>query len=524
MTTILHRSQHAATPRTSDPPCDARVRGTRPADDPTIVIGGGFGGIAAALRLRARGQRVVLIERQQRLGGRAQVYERDGLRFDAGPTVITAPWLFDELFALFDRRRRDYVEFLDVTPWYRIRFDDGSALDYGPDRRATEGAIERLAPGDLDGYRRFAAHARQFFETGFEELGDRPFHRASTLLRHAPALLRLRADRSVYAMAAHYLHDERMRQAFSLQPLLVGGNPRATTSIYSLIHELEQRGGVKFPRGGTGALVDALDRLLREVGVEVRTGETVAAIETRAGDASGVRLESGERMTASRVVADADPVHVHRHMLPDVRRRRWTDRRLARLRHAMGLYVLYFATDRRFTEVAHHTIAMGPDYKGELDAIFRDGRLVETPSLYLHRPTATDPDMAPPGRDAFYVLAAVPNEQADIDWADAGPRLRERVIQRLEATVMPGLRQSLTTAFDVTPAHFRTAYLSPHGSGFSIQPMFSQSAWFRFHNRSSEVGGLYFVGAGTHPGAGVPGVMTSAKVVENCMVAEGALQ
>lgn len=495
----------------------------RAEESATVVIGGGFGGIAAALRLRAHGLRVTLLERQQRLGGRAQVYERDGFRFDAGPTVITAPWLFDELFSLFGRRREDYVEFLDVAPWYRIRFHDGSALDYGPDRAATEAGIRQLAPGDLAGYRRFAAHARRFFETGFEKLGDQPFHRFSTLLRHAPELLRLRADRSVYGLAAHCMRDERLRQAFSLQPLLVGGNPRTTTCIYSLIHELEHRGGVKFPRGGTGALVRALEKLLQEVGVEVRTGCTVSAIETRAGAVEGVRLEDGERIGAARVVADADPVHVHRRMLPGIRRRQWPERRLRRLRHAMGLYVLYFATTRRYEALAHHTILMGPDYAGELDAIFRKGRLVDTPSLYLHRPTASDPDAAPAGHDGFYVLAAVPNEAANIDWPSAGPALRERVLTRLEATLMPGLRRHLATAFDVSPPHFRTAYLSPLGSGFSLQPMFRQSAWFRFHNRSREVAGLYFVGAGTHPGAGLPGVVTSAKVVENCLAEEGAL-
>ncbi len=488
-----------------------------------VVIGGGFGGIAAALRLRARGLEVTLVERLDRLGGRAQVYERDGLRFDAGPTVITAPWLFDELFALFGRSRAERVSFLPVSPWYRIRFDDGSHLDYGPDREATEAAIAQLAPDDLAGYRRFAAHARRFYDTAFQRLGAQPFHRLTTLLRYGPRLLWLQAFRSVYGLAARYMADERLRQAFSLQPLLIGGNPRSTTAIYSLIHELENQAGVCFAKGGTGALVDALDELLREVGVTVRTGQTVARIEASDGSTTGVTLANGEHLPASVVVGDADPAHVHKYMLATTRRRRWSDRRLDRLHYAIGLYVLYFATDCRYPDVAHHTIQMGPDYHDELDGIFKRGERADVPSLYLHRPTATDPTAAPEGRDGFYVLAAVPNLTADIDWATEAPRLKEAVINRLAATLLPDLREHLITAFHVTPEDFGRDYLAVHGSAFSIQPLFRQSAWFRFHNRSEELNGLYFVGAGTHPGAGVPGVVTSAKVVESLLVAEGVV-
>lgn len=486
-----------------------------------VVIGGGFGGIASALRLRALGYEVQLVERLGRLGGRAQVYERDGFRFDAGPTVITAPWLFDELFDLFGQSREAAIPFLSVSPWYRIRFDDGSHLDYGPDRTTTEAEIERLAPGELDGYRRFAAHARAFHRVAFERLGAQPFHKLRTLLRYGPALLRLQAFRSVYGLAARYMGDERLRQAFSLQPLLIGGNPRETTAIYSLIHELEHRGGVSFPVGGTGALVDALDRLLRDAGVEILTNRTVERIDTEAGSVTGVTLTDGQHLPADVVVSDADPVYVHRHMLPPGRRRRWTQRRLGRMRYAMGLYVLYFGTDCRYEDVPHHTIQMGPDYHRELDGIFHRGQRATIPSLYLHRPSATDPGIAPEGKDSFYVLAAVPHLAAGIDWAAEAPRLREAVLDRLEATVLPGLSEHLETAFDVTPEDFGRDYLATHGSAFSIQPLFTQSAWFRFHNRSEEVGGLYFAGAGTHPGAGVPGVLTSAKVVETLVAERG---
>ena len=504
-------------------PATPAVDATRASDNGqhAVVIGGGFGGIAAALRLRARGYAVTLVERLERLGGRAQVYERDGFRFDAGPTVITAPWLFDELFALFGRERADAVAFLPVSPWYRIGFADGSHLDYGPDRAHTEAEIQRIAPGELNGYRAFAAHARSFHDVAFERLGAQPFHKLTTLLRYGPQLLRLQAFRSVYGLASRYMRDERLRQAFSLQPLLIGGNPKATTAIYSLIHELEHRDGVLFPKGGTGALVDALDNLLRDVGVGIITGQTVERIDTDGGRVTGVTLTDGVTLPACLVVSDADPAYVHRHMLPGVRRRRWTNQRLGRLRYAMGLYVLYFGTDCRYEGVPHHTIQMGPDYHRELDGIFHRGEIATKPSLYLHRPTATDPDIAPSGRDSFYVLAAVPNLAAGIDWAHAGPRLRDAVLDRLEASVLPGLREHLVTAFDVTPVDFGRDYLASHGSAFSIQPLFTQSAWFRFHNRSEEVAGLHFVGAGTHPGAGVPGVITSAKAMAASLDDEG---
>ncbi|NBC34858.1 MAG: phytoene desaturase [Alphaproteobacteria bacterium] len=485
-----------------------------------VVIGGGFGGIAAALRLRAQGRAVTLVERLDRLGGRAQVYESRGVRFDAGPTVVTAPYLFDELFALFGRRREDYVGFLPVAPWYRFRFADGEAFDYGPDEEATRREIARLSPGDLPGYERMRAHAGRLYRRGFEELGTKSFHRLADLLRLGPDMLRLGGHRSVYAHVGRYLKDERLRQAFSIQPLLVGGNPLSTTAIYALIQELECRFGVVFPQGGTGALVDALTRLLEETGVAVRCGETVAEIETAGRRVTGVRLDSGGRLPADRVVADVDPAHLYGRMLPGARRRRWTDRRLPRLRYAMGLFVLYFTTDCPWPDIAHHTIVLNGTFAEELGAVFDGGRLVERPSLYLHRPGATDPGMAPPGGDAFYALAAVPNLRAGLDWAREGPALQERVIDRLEATEMPGLRRHVTDAFFRTPEAFAHDYLARYGTGFTIQPLFTQSAWFRFHNRSEEVDGLYLVGAGTHPGAGLPGVLSSAKIVESLLAAD----
>ncbi len=479
-----------------------------------VVVGGGFGGIAAALRLRARGYEVTLVDRCERLGGRAQVYRRGDFVFDAGPTVITAPFLFEELFELFGRKLADYVEMRPVEPWYRFRFHDGRQFDYGGTVEETLAEIARFEPRDRQGYLRMLEMSRRIYDKGFTELSDQPFHRLGQMLRVAPALMRLKSYRSVYGLVSHYLRSPELRQAFSIQPLLVGGNPFDTTSIYALIHYLERSFGIHFPMGGTGALVDALGRLLDEQGVCVRLGETVDRIRVVDGAARGVRLESGEEIPSECVVYNGDAVRLYRDLLPEAPRRRWTRRRLARMRHSMGLFVLYFGTRRRYEDVAHHTICMGPRYRGLLRDIFHRGVLADDFSLYLHRPTATDPDMAPPGCDAWYVLSPVPNLESGIDWSREGPAYRDRIVASLEETLLPGLRDVIVEDFYVTPEDFRHEYLSEHGAGFSVQPLLSQSAWFRFHNRSEEVRDLYLVGAGTHPGAGLPGVVSSAKVLD----------
>lgn len=490
-----------------------------------LVIGAGFGGIAAALRLRARGYDVTLMDRLDEIGGRAQVYKHDGFTFDAGPTVITAPFLFEELFALFDRDIGDYVDLRPVEPWYRFVFDDGRRFDYGGTVEELLEEIARFEPADREGYLRMLEHSRRIFDEGFTELGDRPFSSWRDMLRCAPALARLRSDRSVYGMVSRYLRDPALRQAFSIQPLLVGGNPFDTTSIYSLIHYLEREWGIHFPMGGTGALVAGLDRLLREVGVDVQLGVEVESLLTNEGRACGARLADGRSVSAEIVVSNADAPFLYKNMVHGEKRKRWTDRKIDRLQYSMGLFVLYFGTARRYPDVAHHTILMGPRYEELLADIFDRKVLADDFSLYLHRPTATDPSMAPDGCDAWYVLSPVPNLQADIDWATEGPRYRDRIVSHLDQRLLPGLEENIKADFFVTPDDFRSRYLTHHGTGFSIQPTLTQSAYFRFHNRSEELENLYLVGAGTHPGAGLPGVLSSAKVLDRIVpaIAEEAL-
>ena len=478
------------------------------------VIGAGFGGLSAALRLRRLGYEVQVLDNNPMAGGRAQVYKSGGINFDAGPTVITAPFLFDELFNLFGRDRSDYIEFLPVEPWYRFHFKDKTYMDYGGKVEDTESEIERLSENPEENYRGLVEYSKKIFEVGFEDLSDKPFNKFSTMLRQVPVLLSLKSYLSVYDFVSQYIKDERLRRAFSIHPLLVGGNPFQTTSIYCLIHYLERKWGVWFPKGGTGALVQAIEKLSKEVGIKFNYNRTVKQILVQDGEAKGVILASGEKMESDIVVCDADPPMVYEKLIPSEKRRKWTDKKLKSLSYSMGLFVWYFSTKKKFPSIKHHTILFGEEYKKLLEDIFDRQILSDDLSLYLHRPSATDESMAPPDGDAFYVLAPVPNKQSGINWEDEGEKLKQRVMYQLETTIMPGLSDSLDESFFVTPDTFERKFHTSWGSGFSIAPLFQQSAWFRFHNKSEDVKNLFFCGAGTHPGAGVPGVVSSAKVME----------
>lgn len=484
-----------------------------------VVIGGGFGGIAAALRARAKGYDVTLIDRCPRLGGRAQVFERGGYRHDAGPTVLTAPFLFEELFSLFGKNLSDYADLRLLTPWYRFRYMDGTTFDYGGTAEDTKREIARFNPEDADGYDRLLEASHSIYKVGFEQLSDRPFHEFGSMMGQVSNLLQLGAYRSVWDLVSKHIKHDKIRQAFSIQPLLVGGNPFDTTSIYALIHFLERAHGVHFAMGGTGALVDAFERLMREQGIQIRLNTTVSGIDVEDDRVTGVRTEDGQHMAADAVISNADPVHLYSKMLPASSVK--TSARLKARHHkqSMGLFVLFFGTDRQYSDIAHHTIWLGPRYRSLLTDIFHKKTLADDFSIYLHRPTATDPSFAPPGHDSFYALVPVPNLHADIDWEVEAPRLQERVVQALDQSILPGLKTSIREDFYMTPVDFEQNYLSPAGAGFSIAPIFSQSAWFRFHNKAEGPEGLYLVGAGAHPGAGLPGVISSAKVLEHILPA-----
>ena len=488
-----------------------------------VVIGSGFGGLAAAVRLGARGYRVSVLEKLDAPGGRAYVHRQDGFTFDAGPTVITAPFLLEELWSLCGRRLADDIDLRPVSPFYRIRFDDGASFDYSGDAAAMRAEIARFSPGDVAGYERFLAASEAIYKVGFEQLGHVPFDSWTDMARVLPELLKLEGYRSVYALACKHVQDERLRVVLTFQSLLVGGNPFATTSIYCLIAFLERRFGVHFAMGGTGSLVQGLVGLIEGQGGSVRCNQAVAEIMVQRKRACGVRLASGQEIAADVVVSNADSAWTYRHLLAPEHRRRWTDRRIEKARYSMSLFVWYFGTRRRYPDVAHHTIALGPRYRELLGDIFDRKLLAEDFSLYLHRPTATDPSLAPPGCDAFYVLSPVPHLQSGTDWARQAEPYRRAIEQRLEATLLPGLSQQVVTSRLLTPQDFQDRLSSFRGAAFGLEPVLSQSAWFRPHNRSEEIDRLYLVGAGTHPGAGLPGVLSSARVLDTVVPHADAL-
>ena len=479
-----------------------------------VVIGSGFGGLAAAIRLGARGYRVTVVDRLDKPGGRAYVHRLNGHVFDAGPTVVTAPFLFEELWTLCGKRMEDDIDLRPVTPFYRIRFDDGQTFDYTGDAAAMRSEVGRLAPGDVEGYERFLTMSEEIFKVGFEQLAHVPFSRWTDMARILPDMVKLQSYRTVYGLVSKYVKDERLRQVLSFHPLLVGGNPFSTTSIYTLIAFLERRWGVHFPIGGTGALVGGLVGLIEGQGGSVRLSTEVKQILVENGRACGVLLAGGERLEADVVVSNADSAWTYRYLVPSEARHRWTDRKIERANYSMGLFVWYFGTKVQYPDVAHHTILLGPRYKGLLEDIFVRHVLADDFSLYLHRPTATDPALAPPGRDSFYVLSPVPNLQSGTDWRSEVERYRKSVERYLERSVLPGLSGNITESLTMDPQDFQDRLLSFRGAAFGIEPVLTQSAFFRPHNESEDIERLYLVGAGTHPGAGLPGVLSSARVLD----------
>ncbi len=491
-----------------------------PSDSQTphaIVIGSGFGGLAAAIRLGARGYRVTVLEQRDQPGGRAYVYRQDGFSFDGGPTVITAPFLFEELWTLCGKKMSDHVDLRPVSPFYRIRFDDGQTFDYTGDEDAMKAEVARFSPDDVAGYQRFYEMSRKIFEVGFERLSFEPFSSWWDMAKIVPDMVKLKSYRTVWGLVASYVKSHHVRQVLSFHPLLVGGNPFETTSIYSLICHLERKWGVWFPMGGTGALVKGLVELIEAQGNVVRTGQTVEQIRVHDGKAVGVTMADGTELDADIVVSNADSAWTYKKLIAPEHRKRWTDEKVDNARYSMSLFVWYFGTDRKYEDVAHHTIMLGPRYKPLLTDIFKNKTLSEDFSLYLHRPTATDPSLAPEGCDGFYVLSPVPHLDADVDWEQETERYRKKIEQRLEETIMPGLGASIVTSRCLTPQGFRDDLLSVKGAAFGMEPVLLQSAYFRPHNVSEDIENLFLVGAGTHPGAGVPGVLSSAKVLERVL-------
>lgn len=487
-----------------------------------IIIGSGFGGLATASRLLSEGHEVELFEKRDKAGGRAYVYEKDGFTFDGGPTVITAPFLFDEIFEKAGKNRQDYIQFVPCDPFYRIFNTEGEKFDYNDDHNFVLSEIERWNPDDKQGYTDFLRTTEAIFNKGFVELADQPFHRLWDMIKVVPDLVRLQSYKSVYHYVAQFIDNDFLRRVFSFHPLLVGGNPFDTTSIYALIHYLEREWGVHYALGGTGSIVRALTQLIEEQGGKIYLNAEVDDILIRDGKATGIRLKDGNEHHADQIVSNADVAFTYRHMIPESERTTYTDRKIERMKYSMSLFVIYFGTKKRYLDsrLEHHNIILADRYETLLSDIFQQKRLADDFSLYLHMPTKTDPSLAPDGCEAFYVLSPVPHLDSDTDWTAQSKPYRDAIMDFLEATYLPELQENIVVEHHIDPLHFQQTLNSYKGSAFSVEPILTQSAWFRPHNKSEDVEDLYFVGAGTHPGAGIPGVLSSAKIVEKLICAD----
>lgn len=477
------------------------------------VIGSGFGGLAAAIRLQAKGYQTTIFEQLDQPGGRASVFRDKGFTYDAGPTIITAPFLIDELFQLAGKRTGDYVQIVPCHPFYRIVFHDGSSFDYTGSEEQMLAQVRKFSAEDAERYPALVARTKEIFDRAFMDLADQPFSSFGDMLRVAPDLIRLRSHESVHTMVARYIKHPLLRQVFSFHPLLVGGNPFASSSIYAMIQFLERKWGVHFAMGGTGALVRALVELFEEMGGELRLNSPVEEIEITGGAVRGVRLRGGERFETRLVVSNGDVSRVYQDLVPARFRKKWTDQRLRSMRYSMSLFLIYFGTDQTYPELAHHTIILTKRYRELIEDIFNRKVLADDFSVYLHAPTRTDPSLAPPGCECFYVLSPVPHLESGINWAEVKERYAEAILESLESQC-PDLRKHVISRLIFTPEDFESRYASHLGSAFQFEPVLTQSAWFRPHNVSEDVRGLYLCGAGTHPGAGLPGVLSSAKVLE----------
>ncbi len=479
-----------------------------------IVIGSGFGGIAISLRLKKMGYETTIIEKLNDIGGRARVFEKNGFKHDAGPTVITAPFLFDELFSLFGKKREDHLKFVPLEPWYRYYFHDGKTFDYCSTIEKTNEQIAKFDQKDVIGYSKLLKQSKKIFDVGFTKLADKPFISFFKMLSVIPNLIFLKSYLTVSSLVNSYLKNPYLRKAFSIHPLLVGGDPHTTTSIYALIHYLERKWGVFFCMGGTGKIVSELKKLMQDNGIKIITNTNVEEFIVEKNKISKIITNNEEITNFDLVVCNADPPMVYSKLLKKYNLAR-PFKKEKNLLYSMGLYVLFFGTKKQYNNVAHHTIWMTERFKSLLNDIFKKKILSKDFSLYIHRPTATDKSFAPKGCDSFYVLCPVPNLQGNINWKTESEKLKDEIIKELSKTIMPNLKETITDVFWMNPSDFENDYNSMHGSGFSIAPIFTQSAWFRYHNKDKKINNLYFSAAGAHPGAGIPGVLSSAKVVEN---------
>ena len=487
-----------------------------------IVIGSGFGGLAAAIRLAAKGFDVEIFEKLDKPGGRAYYFEINGFSFDAGPTVITAPFLFDEIFEAAGKKKEDYFELIPLNPFYRIFNHEGKSFDYNDDFDFTLKEIDKWSPEDKEGYIEFIKTTKPIFQKGFVELADKPFLKITDMLKIIPDLIKLQSHKSVYKYVSGFVKNEFLRQCFSFHPLLVGGNPFQTTSIYALIHYLEREWGVHYAKGGTKTIIAGMVKLFEELGGKMHLNSEIKELQIENRKIKSALLMNGEKISADYFISNAETGFTYKNLIDKKYRKKYTDNKIAKTRYSMSLFVIYFGTKKRYldSKLEHHNIILGKRYEGLLDDIFTNKILADDFSLYLHMPTKTDDTIAPEECEGFYVLSPVPHQASGIDWKTEAPKYKDRILKFLEDNYLPNLRENIIAEHHIDPVYFNDTLNSYLGSAFSVEPILTQSAWFRPHNKSEDVDNLYIVGAGTHPGAGIPGVLSSAKIVDNLISSE----
>jgi phytoene desaturase len=487
-----------------------------------VIVGAGFGGLALAIRLQSAGVETIVIEARDKPGGRGYYWEKDGFTFDGGPTVITDPPCLQELWSLSGRDMAGDVTLLPVTPFYRLNWPDGTNFDYSNDEAGLKAEITKLNPADVAGYDKFLDYSKGVFEEGYQKLGSVAFLDFASMIKAAPALAKYQAWRSVYSIVSSYVKSEKLRQALSFHTLLVGGNPMNTSAIYALIHTIEKQGGVWFAKGGTNRLIAGMVTHFERLGGVIRLNDAVEEIETLGDKVTGVRTKSGWRTECDALASNADLMHSYKDLLSSNKRGERAARSLERKAWSPSLFVAHFGIKGSWPGIPHHMILFGERYKGLLDDIYKNGVLPEDFSIYLHHPTVTDPSLAPEGCSTFYALAPVAHMgKAPLDWdGHVGEMMMERILNEIEKRLIPDIRSRIMTQFHYTPADFGRDLAAHHGSAFSLEPLLTQSAWFRAHNRDDAIPNLYFVGAGTHPGAGIPGVVGSAKATAGLMLAD----
>ncbi len=484
-----------------------------------VVIGAGFGGLAAAVRLGARGYRVTVLERLDAPGGRAYVHQQDGFTFDAGPTVITDPPCLKELWELTGHDIAEDVELMKVMPFYRLNWPDGTNFEYSNDEESLNAEIAKLNPADVAGYARFLEYSERVYHEGYLKLGTKPFLDFKSMLKAAPALIKEQAWRSVYAMVSSYIEHPKLREAFSFHSLLVGGNPMSTSSIYALIHKLEKDGGVWWARGGTNQLIAGMVRHFERLGGTMRVGDPVVQVHTLGTKATEVETKSGFRQRFDAVASNADIMHSYKDLLSGSPRGQKMAKSLSRKSYSPSLFVVHFGLEGTWPGIPHHMILFAQRYKGLLNDIYSNGVLPEDFAIYLHHPTVTDPSMAPVGKSTFYALVPVAHMgKMPVDWDEVGPRLEKMILDELGRRLIPDIHDRIVTKFSYAPKDFKQDLNAHLGSAFSLEPVLWQSAYLRGHNRDDVIDNFYLVGAGTHPGAGIPGVVGSAKATAGLML------